>query len=366
MPPDAPDSGTAPIDGGGAPSAPAPTGNLDVNTGAPSTSGLGGPPPETKPAIAAPAAPSAPAKPAGDPPAKPAVAAKPAPKTIADTPPANPDDPKPPTPADWPEDWRAKLAGDNKKAADRLARFKSPTELANSYIALEQKLSGGEYTKKLPTHYTEQELADFRKSNGIPDAPSDYKDDLPGVVWSEADKPMLDSWKQYAHENNVPPDEVKRGLAWFVREQEAIVERLEQEDMHNYQAGTAALQAEWGPDFKGNINAAKNLFESHPGMWESVMGSRGPDGMKLGDNPSVLKAFAALAREMNPFATIAPTAPNQNPAQTVDARLGEIQKLMGDKQGRYWRGPDAPKIQQEYRDLLEMKERVATRGQRAA
>lgn len=365
------DTAPAAGDGGGAPSAPATGGNLDVNTGAPSTSGLGGPPPETKPAAAAadPKPPGSkgsgdpPAKPAAD--AKPAAAAKPAPKTIADAPPAEPSE-KQVAPADWPEDWRARAAGDNKKALDRLARFKSPAEVVNSYIALEQKLSGGEYTKKLPNHYTDQELADFRKSNNIPDKPEDYNVDLPGIVWGEADKPMLDSWRQFAHENNLPPDLVKLGPAWYAREQEAIVERLEQEDMHNYQAGTTALQAEWGKDFKGNINAAKNLFEAHPGMWESVMGSRGPDGMKLGDNPSVLKAFAALAKDMNPYATIAPTAQNQDPAKTVEARLGEIQKLMGDKQGRYWRGPDAPKLQQEFRDLIDMKERVATRGQRAA
>lgn len=364
------EAGEAPAggDGGGAPSAPAPTGNLDINTGAPAASGLGGPPPETKPA--APEAKPAPAKAAGDPAPKPAPAAKDAPakpaaKTIADSPPSEPSE-KQVVPADWPEDWRTKLAGENKKAADRLARFKSPNELANSYIALEQKLSSGEYAKKLPTHYTEQELADYRKSNGIPDTPGDYKDDLPGIVWGEADKPMLDSWKQYAHEHNVPPDEVKRGLAWFVREQENIVARLEQEDMHNYQAGTAALQAEWGKEFKGNINAAKNLLEAHPGMWETMMAARGPDGMKLGDNPAVLKAFAALAREANPYATIAPTAQNQDPAKTVDARLGEINKMMGNKNGPYWRGPDAQKIQQEYRELLELKERAGARGQRAA
>lgn len=348
-----------PGNGGGAP---APTGGLDIRTDpAAPVSPLSGPTPTPQPA------PSPDPKPTPSPAPKPGPAPRdsaPRATTIADVAPADPDATKPTAPADWPEDWRARLAGDNKKAIDKLARYKSPQDVLNAYMALETKL--GDYAKKLPTHYTEQELADYRKSNGIPDKPDEYNVDVPGIVWGEQDKPMLDSWKQFAHENHLPPDLVKIGPAWYAREQEAIVARLEQQDMQNFQTGSAALQAEWGAEFKGNINAAKNLLEAHPGMWETIMGSRAPDGMKLGDSPSVLKAFAALAKEANPFATIAPRGGDADPIKTIDTRISEIHGMMRDRTGPYWKGPESAKIQAEYRDLVDMKERAAAGGRRAA
>ena len=331
---------------------------VGLGTPPPSNSGLGGPPPvDPNPAIADIVPPKV------EPP--PTKAAPKAP-TIADTPPVDDKTPKATAPADWPEDWRARLAGDNKKAADRLARFKSPNDVLNSYLALEAKVSGGEFAKKLPTNYTDAELADYRKANGIPDKPDDYKVDVPGLVWGEADKPMLDSWKQFAFENNLPPEIAKMGPAWYAREQEALVARLAEQDQVNYQSGTAALQAEWGNEFKGNINAAKNLFEAYPGVWDSVMGARDADGVRNGDNPVVLKALASIAKEMNPYATIIPNVPSQNAAQTLAEEKSQIKSLMGDKGSEYWRGPKAAVLQARYREILDLESRVASRGGRAA
>ena len=53
-------------------------------------------------------------------------------------------------PADWPADWRQKLAGEDKKTLERLGRMASPADLFKSYRALEQKVSAGELKKGLP------------------------------------------------------------------------------------------------------------------------------------------------------------------------------------------------------------------------
>lgn len=232
-------------------------------------------------------------------------------------------------------------------------------------MALETKLSSGEFAKKLPTYYTEEELAEFRKANGIPDKAEDYDVNVQGLVWGEADKPMLDSWKQFAFENHLPPEIAKLGPLWYAREQESLVERLAQQDADNYQLGTAALQAEWGKEFKGNLNAAKNMFEAYPGVWEQVMGSRNSDGLRNGDNPVVLKAMAAISREMNPFATVAPNVPGDVAAKSIDARLGELNAMMGDKSGPYWKGSQSAALQQEWRDLFDRKQAFEARGKAA-
>ena len=282
--------------------------------------------------------------------------------TVGDAPLVDDKAPKPPAPADWPEDWREKLAGDNKKAATKLARMKSPQDVVNSYLALEAEVSSGKFAKKLPTNYTDAELADYRKSNNIPDKPEEYDVTIPGIVWGEADKPMLDSWRQFAHENHLPPELVKLGPAWYAREQEALVERLNQQDLENYQSGSAALQAEWGSEFRGNINAARNLFEAHPGVWDAVMSARGPDGVKNGDNPVVLKALASIAKEMNPFATVLPSAPGKSPQESLADEKANIKAKMGDKGSDYWRGPSADKLQARYREILDIEQKMAGRG----
>lgn len=316
-------------------------------------SGLGGPPagdpPKDTPAPKGDAPKDAP---------KDTPAAKPAVKTptIGDAAPGDTKDAKPAVaPADWPEDWRAKAAGDNKKILEKLGRFKSPVEVVNSYLALEGKLSGGEYAKRLPTHFTDAELADYRKANSIPDKAEDYDVNVPGLVWGEADKPMLESWKAFAHANNLPPEIAKMGPAWYAREQENLVARLEQQDMANYQAGTAELQAEWGKEFKGNINAAKNFFEGEgSNLWEKVMGARGDDGRKLGDITEILKFFASKAREANPFAAVLPSGTGANDqAKSAEGRYTELVNMSSDKNGPYWRGSEANNLQAEQRTLID-------------
>jgi len=62
-------------------------------------------------------------------------------------------------PADWPADWRQKLAGEDKKTLERLGRMASPADLFKSYRALEQKVSAGELKKGLPENATPEQVA---------------------------------------------------------------------------------------------------------------------------------------------------------------------------------------------------------------
>src|SRR5688572_23894721 len=96
-------------------------------------------------------------------------------------------------PADWPADWRQKLAGEDKKTLERLGRMASPADLLKSYRALEQKISAGELKKGLPENATPEQVAEWRREQGLPEKPEGYLENLSlpdGVVLGEADKPM--------------------------------------------------------------------------------------------------------------------------------------------------------------------------------
>ena len=345
------------------PAAPTPSPGADLGSPPPvAGSGLAGPTPTPTPEpTPKPAAP--------EPVVTPPKAAEPTPKvpTAADV---KPDAPKVPTPADFPDDWRQKMAGENKAALKRLERMQSPADVLKSYLALEQKMSSGEIKKALPTHYTAEELAEYKKANGIPDEASGYDTKIDGVVWGEADKPLLDSWTQYAVEKNLTPDVVKMGLDWYSRQQEAMVDQMVARDNENAARGSDALRAELGNNFKPMLNAAQNLYESAPqveispgqkaDMWDYVMSARDATGKRLGDSPEFLKWQGQLAKELNPYATLVP-AGTHDPGKSISDRLGELNRMIGDKSSDYWRGANSDSLQKEWRDLYEANERMGKR-----
>ena len=326
------------------------------------------PPPAAKvepPPAPAPAPAPKPATEAVDPPAKPAQ------KTLADPPPG--EEPKVQTPADWPDDWRVKMAGDDKKLLARLERMGSPKDILNSWRAMEQRLSSGELKRALPNNYTEEELAEYRKSNGIPEKPEDYDTALGnGFVWGEADQPLLKDFTAFAHERNMPADTVKSALEWFARQQQNIVDEVAMRDQRELAQGSEALRAEWGNGYKGNLTAVRNLLEGQTAatpdgeaipMFDLLMSARAEDGRRLGNIPDVLKWASGLSRELNPFATLVPDQAGGNSGiKAAEAEFAAISAKMGDKSSDYWRGPNSETIQARWRELHGLLEKAKARA----
>ena len=303
------------------------------------------------------------------PPADPA--AKPAAKTLAAEPLPG-EEPKQPTPANWPDNWRELMAGDDKKELERLKRFNSPADIRKSHRAMEQRLSSGELKRALPNNYTEEELADFRKQNGIPDKPEDYDTSLGnGFVWGEADQPLLKDFTAFAHEANMPGEYVKRSLEWFARQEQKIVDEVATRDNRESALGAEALRAEWGKEFQGNMTAMRNLLEGQTAatpdgqkvpLFDLLMSSRTSDGRLLGNVPDVIKWASGLSRELNPFATLVPDNGAGGGIKSAEAEFAAISAKMGDKTSDYWRGPNADTMQARWRELHGLLEKVKARA----
>jgi len=265
-------------------------------------------------------------------------------------------------PADWPADWRAKVAGDNKAALKTLDRFASPADMYKALEAARAKISSGEVKKALPDNPTDKELADWRKDNGVPEKPEEYKIEPPkGFVFGDADKPLLDTFTAHAHKANWSPKQLNEAVAWYVDQQETIRARQEESDSTFQQQAGDALRQEWGNDFRANINSVKNLLSGAPqGFTDRLFGGRMADGKKIGDDPEALKFLAGLAREINPAATLVPAS--GNPMRGIADRMAEIQKMMGDRTSDYWRGPRSSHLQQEFRDLVTAEEKMKAKA----
>lgn len=267
-------------------------------------------------------------------------------------------------PADWPSDWRNKMAGDNKDALKTLERFASPADMYKSFDALRSKLSSGETKKALPDNPSAEELTAWRKDNGIPEKPDEYvgKIELPkGMVLGEADKPMAAAFAEFAHEANLTPSQYGKMVAGYYQIQDKITAQREEADMTFNAESQDALRKEWGGDYRANVNAIKNLMSTAPqGYMDRLFNGRTADGKKIGDDPESLKFLVGLAREVNPVATLLPHA--SNPMQGLTERKAHIETLMRDRTSAYWRGSMAAALQQEYRDIINAEARMKARA----
>lgn len=266
-------------------------------------------------------------------------------------------------PSNWPEDWRERLAGDDKAAQNILKRFTSPEVMAKALVDLRKQISSGQYTKALAPDATEEEVAAWREANGIPESPDKYEIDLDGRVLPDDDDPVVKGFLDHAHKSNFPPQMVNAALQWYADLAENEAAETIQRDQEFKSEAIEELRSEWGVEYRANINSVKSFLGDEVGPL--ILGARGPDGNLLGNNPALLKFFAQHARELNPASTI--TGLGSPDLNGVASEIEKIEKEMSKgKGGEYWSGPQNERgetqMQVRYRQLLEAREKMQGQG----
>jgi len=268
-------------------------------------------------------------------------------------------------PADFPEDWRQKLAGGDEKELARLQRMGSPADVWKAYRALEAKISSGQLKSGLKPGATPEEVAAWRKENGLPETPEGYVPQLPnGMVPGEADTPVIDWFKNAALKNNITPDQFNGVLSEFF----AYQTEMKQQEFEREQAlrnqWEDRLRSEWGPEYRSNLRGINNALSQFlpPHVMDRIWGARanGEDGAvySLGNDPEVLAGLNLLARAINPMSTLVP-AGSGDIMKAGEARISEIEQMMRTDPGAYWKNQD---IQNEYGKLLEARESMRGRA----
>lgn len=261
---------------------------------------------------------------------------------------------------DWPDDWRDKMAGDDAKLRKRLDRFQSPQDMKNSWLALEQKLSSGDVRNKLPDNATDEQIAAYRKENGIPETPQGYLENLPeGLVIGDDDKPIIDSYIEQVHGKNADPAVVATTLDWYYKLQETALEEQAKTDATVRQQNEDALRAEWGSDFRGNMTSIENFLASAEtsdgeSLSDLFHGLRTADGTPMGNHPAILRFLAKSAAQINPAGFVAPGAGGSQ-AQSISDEIAEIEAVMANDRPRYNKDT---KMQKRLLDLYSAQEKM--------
>lgn len=265
----------------------------------------------------------------------------------------------------WPTDWQDRVSKGDEKRAAVLKRYASPEAVADALIAAQNRIRSGELRPTLPANAKPEELAAWRKDNGIPEKPSDY--DLKfdnGIVIGADDKPIIDKFLESAHNANMRPEQVKTAVQWYYQEQERLAEETAQRDEQQRLETVDALNVEWGKDFRRNVNLIHGVLARFPAeVREALEGARLPDGRGLFNHPEVMRGFAALALEVNPAGVLAATG-GGDVAQTLKTEIEQIEKWMSaprkSAEGKkYW---EDDKVQSRYRELIDMRMKMEQRA----
>lgn len=253
-------------------------------------------------------------------------------------------------PADFPADWRAKIApGDA-----TLERFASPKAMYESYAALRARMSSGELkaVTPFPSAGTPEQQAEWRKSQGVPEAPDKY--DLAGVEFTDADKPVIDDFLKFAHGENIPGDLAKKVIGW----RKQLVESQKAQQAEAFAKATQetsdALNTEYGADYRRNMNAVANLFESYmppnPDLKANVLKA-------VQSNPDFARAMVKIALDLNPTATLFPAGTGGD-MSGLHNRIGEIEKMMKTNREAYNKDVAISGPNGEYMRLLRIRDQL--------
>ena len=261
--------------------------------------------------------------------------------------------------------WRLAMAGEDKAALKQLERYSSPADVWKKAKALEAKLSSGEFKRALADDASEEEKATWRKENGIPDKPEGYveKITLPkGLVLGEADKPLATEFAAAAAEANLTPAQYSRMVAQYYAIQDKVKVHQEEQDATFHEESVEKLREEWGADYKRNVNAVNNLVAAMPpSLSGRLLSGRTADGRKIANDPEMIAWLSSMARELNPAATLVP-AGTSDAGKSVASRIADIETLMKDRNGEYYRGPKSAALQNEYRELITARETMKARA----
>jgi hypothetical protein len=259
-------------------------------------------------------------------------------------------------------DWRKAVSGGDESAAKLLERYTTPDAFGKAHLEAVKKISAGEFAKPLPADAKPEQVAEWRKANGIPEKPDAYFEKLPnGRVIGADDKPMFDEVAQRLHAKNAPPELVHELVDWYYGMADKESATLTETDRAHSQAFEDTMRQEWGADYRANDNHLKNFMEGMSPDLKKAFDGFGPDGKKLMHNPEVVKWLANIAREFNPVGMVTPGG-NESQMMSIEAELAKLKKMSGNQHSEYWKGPMADQHQKRMTQLLGAKEQLSRRA----
>lgn len=199
-------------------------------------------------------------------------------------------------PANWPDDWRERLAGGDDAALRNLKRFGSVEGLWKKIVNQEKLLSDrSRHQGALPENATEEQIAAYRLAIGVPEAADGYGLRFdPGLKVGDTEKAMLDRLQAHAFAANVPKSQLDAVFGWYQQEMARDFEERARVIEQARAKQVADLRREFGAEKNRNLTITEEFLEQHGigGILDAVL----PSGLPVKFDP-MFRRLIALARD---------------------------------------------------------------------
>ena len=181
------------------------------------------------------------------------------------------------------------------KEEKSLQNFANMDDFVKSYLH-SQKLVGSEKISVPNKYATDEDWKDVYKKLGTPENADGYKYDLPEDHRIEDD--VLKNFSNEAVKLGLLPHQAQGIMKYY---NDVINKGVDDQTAHmkvSQEESAKELRKEYGATFDRQIQSAKNLAHSTLGK-EFVTDTLLQDGSRLGDNPTLIKAFVNLANKLS-------------------------------------------------------------------
>ena len=208
------------------------------------------------------------------------------------------------------------------KEEKSLHNFSNMDDFVKSYLH-SQKLVGADKIA-IPNKYsTDEDWKEVYKKLGTPETGDGYKYKLPEDHQIEDD--TLKSFSNEAAKLGLLPNQANGVMNYY---NEIIKQGLSDQAAQQKTAQDEAvveLRKEFGASYQKEIQSAKNLVHATLGK-EFIDNSLLQDGSRLGDNPTVIKAFAKLANKLSEDDIVKGDVPSYLTTSEINKQISALQQ----------------------------------------
>ena len=174
----------------------------------------------------------------------------------------------------------------------------------------------------IPNHLaTDSDWDQVYKKLGRPNNPNEYKYNLPQE--SKLDDNSLKAFSEHAHKLGLLPKQADGIINYYNELANASVIDANSKAETSRLEAEKTLRQEFGPAYNNKINAAKNLASATLGD-DFLSNTILADGSKLGDNPTVVKAFANLASKLSEDTIVKGDSPSYMTTSEIEKQIASL------------------------------------------
>jgi hypothetical protein len=270
----------------------------------------------------------------------------------------------------WLDNWREEAAGEDAASRKILDRYTGPLDAIKALPEARRKISemGEPTVLQMPAgDASDEDKQSWRDAMGIPEKHDGYELTLSeGRTLGDDDRVVYDGFTPVAHELGLTPAQVSGVTDWFLNTQEVNTGDLMTIDEEFRGKGVDALKEELtAGELKINMAGLDRVLfaraKEPAELRELIFGARDSDGMRIGNNPAVLKFLFDIQNDLMPSHRVLPDDDDSN--KGLENELDDIKKAMQTDGGReYW---GDPKMQARHIELTAAQLRIQARNKGA-